>query len=219
MDAASFNPIDGAPFRGARIRGGRILGKGHAGSVPMSRRLSELDFENEVNACLPNLVQIARRVSGDAEIASDAVQQALIRASRAWGKFQNRSAVSTWLTRIVIREVRRLLADQNRRRMRTNSISSDADVPGSAEPTSPSHDGPAQRAMQEELSELIRMAVSELPDRQREVFALITWQGMNAAEIADLLKIKEQNVHSHLHAARVQLRPRLKHYLDDRGAK
>lgn len=218
MDAAFFDPNDGAPtLRGARFCSVRILGRDHARSAPMSNSLSESDFEDEVNACLPRLSQIARRVAGNEEIASDAVQQALVRASRAWGKFGNRSEVSTWLTRIVIREVRRLFADQKRRRMRTNSISLGDSVPGLTEPKSPSHQGPAQQAMEEELNELIRQAVSDLPDRQREIFALITWQGMNAASVADLLKIKEQNVYAHLHAARMQLRPRLKHYLDSRA--
>ena len=212
MDAAFFDPNDGAQA----LRSVRGLGRAHTRSAPMSNRLSEADFEDEVNSCLPRLTQIARRVSGNEEIANDAVQQALVRASRAWGKFDNRSEVSTWLTRIVIRAVRRLFADQKRRRMRTNSISFGDSVAGLSEPKSPSHQGPAQQAMQEELNALIRQAVSELPDRQREIFALITWQGMNAAAVAELLKIKEQNVYAHLHAARVKLRPRLQQYVDSR---
>lgn len=204
MDATFPNPIDGA----------RTLGQDHAGSVPMSRRLTESEFENEVNVCLPRLVQIARRISGDDDIASDAVQQALVRASRARKKFDSRSEVSTWLTRIVIREVRRLFVDQKRRRIQTNSISSSADESGSAEPISQPHEGPAQQAMHGELNDMIRTAVNELSDRRREVFSLVTWQGMNTAAVADLLNIKEQNVYSHLHAARMQLRSRLKHYFD-----
>ena len=206
MDAAFPNLIDGR----------RLLGHQNERSNEMPQGLSESEFEKEVDACLPQLTSVARRLCGDDDIARDAVQQALLRASRAWRTFRGGSQVSTWLTRIVIRESRRVMTDSRRKRMRTNSISnpqSETEKNNSQLATAPSQ-GPHRQVQQDELKQLVRLATSELPDRQREVFALIVWQEMPVAAVAELLEINEQNVYANLHAAREQLKHKLARHID-----
>jgi RNA polymerase sigma-70 factor (ECF subfamily) len=206
MDAAFPNPIDGR----------RLLGHLNERSAEMPQGLSESEFEKEVDACLPQLTSVSRRLCSDDDIAGDAVQQALLRASRAWRSFRGGSQVSTWLTRIVIRESRRAMTDSRRKRMRTNSISNcelGNEESDSQLATAPSQ-GPRRQVQQDELKQLVRQAASELPDRQREVFALIVWQEMPVSEVAELLEIKEQNVYANLHAAREQLKHKLSEHLD-----
>lgn len=206
MDAAFPNLIDGR----------RLLGHQNERSNEMPQGLSESEFEKEVDACLPQLTSVARRLCGDDDIARDAVQQALLRASRAWRTFRGGSQVSTWLTRIVIRESRRVMTDSRRKRMRTNSISnpqSETEKNNSQLATAPSQ-GPRRQVQQDELKQLVRLATSELPDRQREVFALIVWQEMPVAAVAELLEINEQNVYANLHAAREQLKHKLARHID-----
>ena len=206
MDAAFPNLIDGR----------RLLGHQNERSNEMPQGLSESEFEKEVDACLHQLTSVARRLCGDDDIARDAVQQALLRASRAWRTFRGGSQVSTWLTRIVIRESRRVMTDSRRKRMRTNSISnpqSETEKNNSQLATAPSQ-GPHRQVQQDELKQLVRLATSELPDRQREVFALIVWQEMPVAAVAELLEINEQNVYANLHGAREQLKHKLARHID-----
>ncbi len=199
MDAAFPNPIDGQ----------RLVRHPSQRSAVMPTRLSESEFEKEVDACLPQLTAIARRLCSDDETASDAVQQALLRASKAWRRFRGGSQVSTWLTRIVIREARRVMADQRRTRLKTNSLSEPNMLGAATEVAAADHEGPSRQAQQDELKRLIRDAAAQLPDRQREVFALVVWQDMTVANVAKLLEINEQAVYSNLHVAREQLKRKL----------
>ena len=201
MDAAFFHSIGGDDIV-ARPRE-------RLGMNP--KRLSESEFEKEVDACLPQLIAVARRLSADDEMAGDAVQQALLRASKAWRRFRGGSQVSTWLTRIVIRETRRLMKTSANRRSQTNSVSDWNSL--ASDVSAAAHDGPQRQLQQKELGQLIRAAASELPDRQREVFTLIVWQEMPVDKVADLLQIKPQNVYANLHAARETLRRKLNQYL------
>lgn len=57
-----------------------------------------------------------------------------------------------------------------------------------------------------ELSELLRQAISTLPELRRRVYELHELQGYPNEEIAELLNIRVDAVHNHLSRARRQLR-------------
>ncbi len=60
-----------------------------------------------------------------------------------------------------------------------------------------------------ELKETIKIALSELTDMQRQVFILKNTQGLKIKEVADLLKISEGTVKSHLNRAMEKLKENL----------
>ncbi len=60
-----------------------------------------------------------------------------------------------------------------------------------------------------ELKETIKIALKELTDMQRQVFVLKNTQGLKIKEIADLLKISEGTVKSHLNRAMEKLKETL----------
>ena len=64
---------------------------------------------------------------------------------------------------------------------------------------------PADEAALTETKNLIRQAIEQLPDRQREVALLSLGEEMAANEIAQVLQITEANVHSCLHLARKRI--------------
>jgi RNA polymerase sigma-70 factor (ECF subfamily) len=147
-------------------------------------------------------------------LAADAVQNALLKASRSWKRFRGDAQVKTWLTRIVIHAVRDAIRAENQGLRKQTTVSIDqADCTITA--VTRNDDGPPEQALHEELQQTVHSAIRKLPDRQREVFSLIVWQGMAAGEVAGVLDISSQTVHANLHAARKRLRELLSSYLQD----
>ncbi len=118
------------------------------------------------------------------------MQEALVRVARSWKTFRREAEFRTWLFRIVINVFaatwpplpigRRLCPKRwptGEWRIRP---------------------GPQNR----ELAELIAERVSALPERQREVMVLTSFEGFSVQEAAKLLEITEANVYSTLAVAR-----------------
>ena len=52
----------------------------------------------------------------------------------------------------------------------------------------------------------VRVALTRLPDDDREILRLVAWEGLNGAEIATVLDISPEAVRTRLHRARKRLR-------------
>jgi RNA polymerase sigma-70 factor, ECF subfamily len=132
------------------------------------------------------------------------VQEALYRAVRGAGSFRGESEFRTWFYRIVITAFRDYTAAAARQR-----------CPGELTDDLPDPRGetPATEAMTGELRDLIARRVSALPERQREVLVLTTYEQMRPREVAEVLGISESNVYMNLHYARARLREELRQYL------
>lgn len=199
-----------------RIENHRLLHRKWERSSSMANRLTEPEFASAISDGLPKLVAVARRLTGDEDLAQEAVQMALLKASKSWKTFKGQSAVQTWITRIVIHATRDVLVAKRKRDDRNRPYpESDDPVPTAELPGhSPS---PPQQLMNRELNQIVFDAVATLPDRQREVFSLSVWQGLSASEIGTLLEISAQTVHSNLSVARSRLKELLADYVDSQG--
>lgn len=71
--------------------------------IAKARQGDRRAFSSAVEAELPKLRRITRRMIGHPEDAEDVLQDALIKAWSAIGSFEERSAFSTWLASIVSR--------------------------------------------------------------------------------------------------------------------
>lgn len=69
----------------------------------MSLRARKPDFESAVRPELPLLYRVARRLASNADEAEDLVQQTLVKAYRAWDRFDG-SYLRSWLMRILRNE-------------------------------------------------------------------------------------------------------------------
>lgn len=160
------------------------------------------------------LVAVARAIVGEAQ-AEEVVQEAWISAFRALGQFEGRSALSTWLTRIVINAARGRLRVQKRLPM----VSLDEDD-GSALPLSERFDArghwehplarwtaesPEEMLSREQLAECLKFYLGELPPAQQSALLLRDQSGLEFAEIADALGTTEGNVRVLVHRARLRL--------------
>jgi len=66
---------------------------------------------------------------------------------------------------------------------------------------------------QAELADAIRKEVEKLPKKNREVFKLRFFNGLNTKEVCDKLGVNERTVESHVRNAFKMLRKNLKHFL------
>ncbi|MBC3843344.1 RNA polymerase sigma factor SigM [Streptacidiphilus sp. 4-A2] len=148
---------------------------------------------------------VALRTLGDREEAADALQDALVSAFRGAHTFQGRSAVTTWLHRIVVNacldRIRR--AASHRTRPLDEQQSLDA-VLGAEEAA----DAPVERG---ELRQEIATALASLPEDQRAALVLVDMHGYPVAEAATILGVPTGTVKSRCARGRARLLPQIAH--------
>ncbi len=147
---------------------------------------------------------VARAIVLNHEDAEDAVQDAFLHAYRALDRFRPDQAFGAWLHRIVANAALDLT---RRRKVREADELPDAIA-------SPFRD-PAEAG---DLRGRLRMALADLPPRQRAVIALHDIEGFKHAEIGTMLGIPEGTARSDLHYARARLRDALSDFRNDSGA-
>jgi RNA polymerase sigma-70 factor (ECF subfamily) len=139
----------------------------------------------------------------DPDEAMEVVQESFVKAFRAAARWDGASQVAPWLNRIAINES----IDHYRRARRRRAVEEPLDeqaaqdgrwVAGGA--------SPERRVFGRELGERIGAAVETLPDRQRAIFVLRHYQGLELAEIARALDVRLGTVKSGLHRAMERLR-------------
>jgi RNA polymerase sigma-70 factor (ECF subfamily) len=145
----------------------------------------------------PRLVSLARRILGDAHIAEDVAQEALLRAHQNLARYETRAKFGTWLHQIAVNICR----DQIRARQRLSKSFQRLREDASA--------GPARLPL-DEVAPRILDAIHRLPVEYREVFILRHLQHVPATRVAEALGIEGSTVRSRLHRACLAMRDLLK---------
>lgn len=155
------------------------------------------------------LVAAARAIVGRDD-AEEVVQEAWIAAYRAFEKFEGRSAVRTWLYRIVINEAKTKLRAARRRP--TQSLEGSSDGPDSdwfgsdgswrLPPVLWNFQTPDAILQEQNLVECLRKVLASLPEAQRAVLVLRDLEGLEFGEICNVLDVGASNVRVLLHRAR-----------------
>lgn len=147
-------------------------------------------------------------ITGNAEDAEEATQDAFIKAYRNLGRFRRDARFTTWLTRIAVNESLQCL-----RRRRGPVESLDAPVEGERGPVPRQledwHPNPEQLFAGAELKKLAEDAVLALPPAYRVVFLLRDVCEMNIEETARALELTTPAVKSRLLRARLMVRETL----------
>ncbi len=168
--------------------------------VPASRadRTAEAAFGAFFEANVERARRMAWRLTGgDEAAAEDVVQNAFVKAFKAWDRFRGEARADTWLYRIVVNEA------HNYRRWRKvrdvwHGLWSREDAPEGGRPVG----DPG-------LRDRIGRAVDALGAGQREVFVLVHLEGFTVRETAELLGKSEGTIKTHLHRALKALRASL----------
>jgi RNA polymerase sigma-70 factor (ECF subfamily) len=138
--------------------------------------------------------------------AEEAVQSAYLSAFASIGAFEGRSALSTWLTRIVANEAlgRRRSSERRRRHLEGEGVAVlDAYRETFMRGSQP--DAPDVTVAREQVRKLIEQAVGELPEVFRTVFVLREIEGVSSEDTAAILDIPPATVKTRLFRARRRL--------------
>ncbi|MFE0459920.1 RNA polymerase sigma factor SigM [Kitasatospora sp. NPDC058965] len=149
---------------------------------------------------------IALRTLGDREEAADALQDALVSALRSAGSFQGRSAVTTWLHRIVVNAC----LDRARRAAVRRAGSLD-EQPQALDTLVPAEEPAEELVLRQELRRELGAALAELPADQRAALVLVDMQGYSVAEAAEVLGVPVGTVKSRCARGRARLLPLVRH--------
>lgn len=156
----------------------------------------------------PMLLVSCRRMLGDADVARDAAQQAVVRAMLGLDQLRHDERFGAWLVGIGLNVCRSLLGT---RRREPSSLEALLDERLLAEPPAAGRE-PADHVEAADLAARVRGAIAELPVGQREAVARFYLGGMTHAEIADELGTQPGAIKTRLHKARKVLRASLLDY-------
>ena len=144
------------------------------------------------------LYATAYRICGNEKDAEDLVQRTLVRIVERIGSFNGRSAFFTWMCAILVNFHR-----MDKRGKARNALLT---VEDAAVDVADVHPDPAERMAEEDEAAVIRRAVAQLPDLERETVVLHYFNGLSVPEIARMQKTPEGTVYYRLHQARAEVR-------------
>jgi RNA polymerase sigma-70 factor (ECF subfamily) len=152
------------------------------------------------------MFRLAVSLVGSAADAEDVLQETFTGAFRGMGRFEGRSSVKTWLTRILVTQAARWRRDRKRR----SADSMDAAPEGAS-----GRFGIAGGEAGVEQRIDLAAALKQLSPEHREVVVLREYEQLAYDEIAQVLGVPRGTVESRLHRARLELREKLKAYLPE----
>jgi RNA polymerase sigma-70 factor (ECF subfamily) len=142
--------------------------------------------------------------------AEEAVQSAYLAAFAKIGSFEGRSALSTWLTRILVNEaLGRKRAEERRRRHLEKEGVAVLDDYREALMRGSEPDRPDAAVAREQIRKLLEQAVAALPDAFRTVFVLREIEGLSSEDTAAILDVPVATVKTRLFRGRQRLQQML----------
>jgi RNA polymerase sigma-70 factor (ECF subfamily) len=168
----------------------------------------------------PRVYNLARRMLGNDADAEDVTQDVLLQVVRKLDTFRGESAFPTWLHRVTVNAA---LAHRNKRARSENHRVLDPlekflDDGHHAAHVRPWGVQPDKAAQDRETQELIEKAIAELPLIYRDVCVLADVEGLNNAEIAEMLQLSVPAVKSRLHRGRMLMRDALAPHFEEVSA-
>jgi RNA polymerase sigma-70 factor (ECF subfamily) len=145
--------------------------------------------------------------------ASDATQEAFVRAFRSLDRLEAEGAYGGWLAQIAVNVCRDIL---KRPRIVSRSLDEPmTDTESEYKLEIPDWtDSPERTSINQELKDVVNRAIGTLSDDHRAVITLHHIEGIDVLEIAEILGVSEGTVKSRLSRARSELRRKLGHYVD-----
>lgn len=143
---------------------------------------------------------LARRV--DADIANDLVAETFLNALDQRDRYDpGRASVRSWLYGIATNLLRRHI------RQEVRGLRATARLAGRTDNTASGHEGRvADRVDAQVMAQCLAGALAELNPADRDTLLLVSWAGLDTAEVAEALDVPVGTVRSRLHRVRRRLR-------------
>jgi RNA polymerase sigma-70 factor (ECF subfamily) len=209
------------PGGGAGARAERDPDEDERNVVAALRRGDEKVFMDLVQRYRTSMLWVAQRYVRDRAIAEDVVQETWLAVIQGIDRFEGRSSLRTWIYRILVNRAQTRAQREGRSLPFSALGDGDEDAPavdpsrfqssgrGAGQWSAPPQSWaalPEDRVESRETVECIRMAIEQLPDRQRAVIALRDIDGWTAMEVREALDISDANQRVLLHRARSKVR-------------
>ena len=149
----------------------------------------DAEFEAFFVETYAGLLRTLTAITGEAEMAADALQEAYQRAYVRWGRIRRYDAPAAWVRHVAVNRCRDLVRSNERRR-RNEEL---AVRPAYTEDS--------------EAGDSLLGLLKPLPLRQRTAMALFYLEDLSVAQVADAMDISEGAVKYHLNQGREKLRP------------
>jgi RNA polymerase sigma-70 factor, ECF subfamily len=147
------------------------------------------------------------RLVSDPTIAEDMISEVFLEVWRQAGRFEARSAVSTWLLAIARFKALSVL------RKRTDETLDEE----MAEAIPDTADTPEEAVQKKDKSEILRECLKSLSPEHREIVDLVYYHEKSVEEVAEIVGIPENTVKTRMFYARKRLSELLKAAGIDRG--
>lgn len=169
----------------------------------------EAAFATLVSRYHTRMVRFAESLVPSRAVAEEVVQDTWLGVVRGIDRFEGRSSVKTWLYRILINRAR----TAGGRERRSTPLGDDDVLAGRfeasghwAEPPEPWTDAIDARLVADDLALRVKACLPQLPDAQRQVLTLRDIEGIDAADVCELLGVSAGNQRVLLHRARSRVR-------------
>jgi RNA polymerase sigma-70 factor (ECF subfamily) len=168
----------------------------------------EAAFATLVTRYHMRLLRFAESLVPSRAVAEEVVQDTWLGVVRGVHRFEGRSSVKTWLFRILINRARSAGGHEPR----TVPLDNDAlegrfGASGAwSEPPAPWADAVDDRIVAGKLAGRVRECLPRLPEAQRQVLVLRDLEGVDGADVCNLLSVSPANQRVLLHRARTRLR-------------
>lgn len=156
---------------------------------------------------------LAYRLLGNAEDASDIAQETFLRVYRAMSRFRGHSTLHTWIHRIVVNLCLDEIKKKKRQPCLVQEAAFDEESAESLIERIPDETAdPEAWALSQERQLIVRQAIASLPPHHRSVLVLFDLEGLTYQEIAEVLQISVGTVKSRLNRARLALKEKMEPY-------
>jgi len=186
--------------------------------VALCRKGDTDAFEILVRNYQKKMFNMAFRITGSMEDASEVVQDAFVSAYQNLKRFEERSQFSTWIYAITVNTARnRLTQVRTRSRHETASLDDPSSVDEDMKKFEPASGDPSALDLlsRKEQQQKVQECLNRLEQDFREVIVMRDLQGFSYEEISAMLNIAAGTVKSRIFRARESVKDCLKKILGD----
>jgi RNA polymerase sigma-70 factor (ECF subfamily) len=157
------------------------------------------------------LLRFAESLVPSRAVAEEVVQDTWLGVVRGIQRFEGRSSVKTWLFRILLNRARTAGTREHRAATLDDDVLEGRFGATGAweQPPEPWSDRIDSRVVAGTLAERIKECLPQLPAAQRQVLTLRDVEGLDSAEVCNLLALSPANQRVLLHRARARVRSML----------